>query len=747
MLILWGAYQLANWVAPYALNNISPCGKTMSRRQHLLAFWATFLVHNLGGPDNMSGFSLEDNALYWREALLALSRVVGASYVLYKHSYPGSGAGALIPASIIVLVVGAAKYAERVCALRQGHLGNIRPSSKNKPSELFTACASPGLDSGSLITKGMDDQLDDEEALMVAHVMLPFCKRAMADSSVNAESTDNDYELDTSRKIFSLSWENMCKVVEMELSLMYDILYTKAAVIHGSYGVGYIIRFASPFAIGAATVLFGFYYNKEGQTTADVIITYILLLATLLLDTRWLLRALGSTWTHAFLQVSRPCRWLGHAVLCSGKWLQLRHFVVSLDLWRQLLRLTGCPRSPSNYRRWSGTVGQYGLLQECTRKIGRWGKVAQVVGLEEFWKKYQRSKGHKLSQDVKQLVFERVTEVLKSSYENEKDDGYSITMKDIMMSWGQETVNRYKTLWADVIAKKYKKKITTNDQEEKFLLAFGREFQEDILAWHIATKIFIIRGEKQGTLADAISALSEHLMFLMAMHPDMLPGLALHNLYEATLKSLREVVDEEDISSSGKTGEEKLARILVNKENNDSEWGFAKKRKLLVDAAVIAVELLKADDLKMPELLELVFNIWVDKLLYAGTRCSRESHARQLGHGGDLTTIIWIMAEHAGPFRIGEERPYDDGDKSPGDKRPQEEKKKEDVKLKPKDAPEAEWWGLYPPPLYPTPGDEHVSNVLSWIDQPMPDRPPAATPTPSKPPKARRRRYATLYPV
>ncbi|KAI4968850.1 hypothetical protein ZWY2020_046180 [Hordeum vulgare] len=568
----------------------------------------------------------------------------------------------------------------------------------------------------------------------------------MADSSVNAESTDNDYELDTSRKIFSLSWENMCKVVEMELSLVYDILYTKAAVIHGSYGVGYIIRFASPFAIGAATALFGFYYNKEGQTTADVIITYILLLATLLLDTRWLLRALGSTWTHAFLQVSRPCRWLGHAVLCSGKWLQLRHFVVSLDLWRQLLRLTGCPRSPSNYRRWSGTVGQYGLLQECTRKIGRCGKVAQVVGLEEFWKKYQRSKGQKLSQDVKQLVFERVTEVLKSSYENEKDDSYSITMKDIMMSWGQETVNRYKTVWADVIAKEYKKKITTNDQEEKFLLAFGREFQEDILAWHIATKIFIIRGEKQGTLADAISALSEHLMFLMAMHPDMLPGLALHNLYEATLKSLREVVEEEDISSSVKTGEEKLARILVNKENNDSEWGLKRKRKLLVDAAVIAVELLKADDLKMPELLELVFNIWVDKLLYAGTRCSRESHARQLGHGGDLTTIIWIMAEHAGPFRIGEERPYDDGDKSLRDKRPQEEKKKEDVKLKPTDAPEAEWWGLYPPPRYPTPGDEHASNV-SWIDQPMPDRPPAATPIPSKPPKARRRRYATLYPV
>lgn len=85
MLILWVAYQVANWVAPYALNNISSCDKTMSRRQQLLAFWATFLLHILGGPDNMSAFSQVDNALYRREALLVLSRVVGASYFLYKH--------------------------------------------------------------------------------------------------------------------------------------------------------------------------------------------------------------------------------------------------------------------------------------------------------------------------------------------------------------------------------------------------------------------------------------------------------------------------------------------------------------------------------------------------------------------------------------------------------------------------------------------------------------------------------------
>ncbi|KAM3393380.1 hypothetical protein ACQJBY_014198 [Aegilops geniculata] len=741
MLILWLAYQFSSWVAPYTLSNLS-LGNTSSRRQQLVAFWTTFLLHHLGGSDNISAFSLEDNKLSAREALNVISQVAGASYVLYKHVYIGGGGGTLIQVSIIIFAIGAAKYLERACALWQGNLGNISSSSKKKQaSRLFTG--------GSSIRTGTDCQLDDEDALMVAHDMLPLCKRAMADSSVDTESPENN-NLDTSRKIFTMRWDKTCKVVEMELSLIYDILYTKAAVIHTP--LGYSIRVASPLAIGAATVLFGFYYNKEGQTIPDVIITYALLVVTLLLDTRWLLRALGSTWTHAFLD-ARPQSWLHHELLCSGRWRRLRRFVVSLDLGR--LCLTGPPRSPSSHRRWSGTVGQYSVLQECMRKISVCGAAAKAIGLEDVWNEYQHSKGHKFSQDVKRVVFTRVSKVLRSTYEEDNDGSYS--MKDITTSWGQET------------AKRYKEKNTPKGEEAKFVLAFGREFQEDILVWHIATKIFLVYGKKAGIHADAVNALSEHLMFLMAVRPYMLPGLALRSLYEATLKSLQGLC-----SSSRTTGEEKLARILVNKDE-DGNWIFHEETTLLVlEGANIAVELLKADDLNMPKLLELVFNIWVDKLLYAGTRCSRESHARQLGRGGDLTTIVWIMAEHAGPFRTGEDGPDVDGDEMPADEKQRAEKKKPDEKKRDekkseekkkadekkdgdKYEPKAEW-SPYPPqfPFYPTygglpmfpqiPEDQQASGG-AWTDQPTPDRPPVAALTPPKPPKGRRRRYATLYPV
>jgi hypothetical protein len=107
----------------------------------------------------------------------------------------------------------------------------------------------------------------------------------------------------------------MCKVAEMELSLMYDILYTKAAVIHTM--PGYVIRIISPMVNATVIVLF-LLYSKEGQRKADVIVTYIMLSVTFLLDVRWLLAAAASThcWIRAVCQVPGT---LGKAPKTLGK--------------------------------------------------------------------------------------------------------------------------------------------------------------------------------------------------------------------------------------------------------------------------------------------------------------------------------------------------------------------------------------------------------------------------------------------
>jgi len=44
-------------------------------------------------------------------------------------------------------------------------------------------------------------------------------------------------------------------------------------------------------------------------------------------------------------------------------------------------------------------------------------------------------------------------------------------------------------------------------------------------------------------------------------------------------------------------------------------------------------------------MLQLLLDVWMDFLVYGANRCSRESHAKKLSNGGELTTILWIMTE------------------------------------------------------------------------------------------------------
>ncbi|XP_022685175.1 uncharacterized protein LOC101784419 [Setaria italica] len=64
-IVLWLAYQVANWAAPFVLSNLS-LGST-PREQQLVAFWLPCLVAHLGGPDNITAYSLEDNKTFLRQ--------------------------------------------------------------------------------------------------------------------------------------------------------------------------------------------------------------------------------------------------------------------------------------------------------------------------------------------------------------------------------------------------------------------------------------------------------------------------------------------------------------------------------------------------------------------------------------------------------------------------------------------------------------------------------------------------------
>jgi len=507
----------------------------------------------------------------------------------------------------------------------------------------------------------------------------------------------------------------------MEISLMYEVLYTKATVAHT--WPGYLIRFLSPVCSAAAAALFWLHLHRDrggkvgrhmvgASASSFVVITYLLLGTAFALDVVWLLRALGSTWTYAFLKKKLapppprrpwPCAWsawLHHQALCAdGWWRRLHRFVVYLDP----LRLFGITDDPVAYRRWSGTIGRYNLLRECTVPRLPWSRclrslaLATKLGLQD--KKYLSE----LPPEVKQLVFERVQWILPTAG-NSNPDPY--TMVNITTEWGHEAIRR----GAEA-------KLFREPDDEPIL---GREFEQDVLVWHMGTSLFLSRSMvrkkilKSSTAAGhvrAIEAMSEYLMFLVAERRQMLPGLVLHSQLEDTRTTLEDIWhgpnkgNPTTTSAGHEDDKDKLARLVqqMRKPDRRSWLETEESRRLVLDAAEVDGALTSGSTRQKKEvflvpMLDLIFNVWVDKLVYAAVRCSREAHAEQLSAGGDLTTVLWMLIQHAGPFCNGEAENIYFVRPAPQEKEEEKKKKKEEERKKKKKPPPPPLASPLPPP-------------------------------------------------
>ncbi|KAG8037258.1 hypothetical protein GUJ93_ZPchr0023g33373 [Zizania palustris] len=236
-------------------------------------------------------------------------------------------------------------------------------------------------------------------------------------------------------------------------------------------------------------------------------------------------------------------------------------------------------------------------------------------------------------------------------------------------------------------------------------LGFAQELQDDILTDHLATDIFMQCSGQKGAacaIVKTIEVLSNYMLFLVIVRPYMLPGLKIRSTYtatrdalhqqwcqveaeeikgcsssscattewkrrrrrrEATRDALHDVWSEEkekekgSSSSSCATREGKLARILreVVVDKQPTECPLYKRSFILHDGARKAKKLLEKEGKGLHKTLETILGEWVRMLIYVSTRCSRDSHAKQLSHGGELTTIVWMLAKHASIFLVAED--------------------------------------------------------------------------------------------
>ncbi|VAH40656.1 unnamed protein product [Triticum turgidum subsp. durum] len=516
--------------------------------------------------------------------------VLGAGYVLYKHIAVAGGQDRklLLIASILMFVVGFVKYGERTWALKCSTLESIGASLRTQPPAIHNH------------VHPQDEAPGDEFHLRRAHSLFHICKRAMVDSSVVEEDyMDMDgLEEYTSKLIQRVE---LWTLMEIELSLMYDILYTKAAVVHTFRG--YLIRFISPLAVATSLLLFRF-TPKDGYLRADVAITYVLLGGAVFMETTSLLNALASSWTFAFLSTTR-WNWLRYAALCNKRWDKLRRAVVWLH---DLVKGGVAGNSRYTSRRWSYTIGQYNLLHLCTRPADTpltsplLGRLARALAPDEWWNRKHYSATVEMTDPIRR----RISVYMSRLYSKGRFNAAMLGKK-----WGEYPLGR-RGLYRGILKD-----------------SLGIEFQEGIIIWHIATEVFLTKSERAKAMdaapdVHAIRVMSDYMMFLLVERPYMLPG--------QPQKSISRVAEREELANN------------LYDEYEDQEFSHLAPR--LTHMAQLAKELLEKEKDGTIDSLELVLDVWMDILVYASNKCSRESHAQKLNSGGELTTILWLMAEY-----------------------------------------------------------------------------------------------------
>ncbi|KAL6853569.1 hypothetical protein ACP4OV_019598 [Aristida adscensionis] len=653
-LVLWLAYQLADSTAIYAIGHLS-LGAT-PREHRLVAFWAPFLVLHLGGPDSISAYALQDSQLWLRHLQIFVVQVSGAAYVLYKHAADGDPL--LLLASALMFAVGVVKYVERIWALKCGNLDSIRSTLKKQPLARRSSRGSLPRDRWSMAHATETE----EKHLRRAHSMFHVCRRAMVDCWLKEDQESQSFQ--KLKDLQDRDYDVMWALMEMELSLMYDLLYTKAAVIHT--WPGYFVRAFSSLATAASLLLFQLSLSGRGShSSVDIGVTYILLAGALLVETASLVSALGSSWTYAFLCATR-WRWLRHAALWSGRWDRLRRLVKRIK------------RRGSSARRWSGKMGQFNMLHLCSRRdracVPLLGKLAALAGQKEWWIRKYNTGTARISDNLRRWLFRYVRTMDRKGRVN--------TMGLIRNKWGQnalEYLTAAQEHGASINKRSGGREVREPEPEPKQGLYdnlkdhLGDDFQEAIIIMHIGTDVFLARstGADAPEYVQAIRTLSNYLMFLLVQRPYMLPGLPQSMLYDGACEDLAErweknpgdrrngsmlamikeffrLRDDPNDAASLRQRDH-LAKMLYSPYlyTYTVTQDYSLGRHAVSHANTVANILLENERMRgRKAVLELLLDVWMDYVVYAGNRCSRESHAKKLSTGGELTTVLWLMQDH-----------------------------------------------------------------------------------------------------
>ncbi|KAL7233946.1 hypothetical protein ACSBR1_017534 [Camellia fascicularis] len=275
---VWFFYLFCDLLATIALGKLSKVqgdDEDISPMSLLRGLWAPIILFYLGGPDTMTVLRLEENQMWLRHAIGLFTQGLRTSYVLILTWTPKLSFSLL---ALLMLFPGLIKYGERVWVIKsiseKKHVGFVR-IDENTIRKISSA--QPNAEAELVL-----------QAYSYFQTLNPLISNSERD---RFELTKKFRELLNKD---GAAAHNTFKLIEIELGLMYDMLFSKVGTIFTVCGS--ILRLICVSCIVTVLVCFFLVKKPDGHLKGDLPITIILLVGAICLEIGGALVQLGSDW-------------------------------------------------------------------------------------------------------------------------------------------------------------------------------------------------------------------------------------------------------------------------------------------------------------------------------------------------------------------------------------------------------------------------------------------------------------------
>ncbi|XP_015887348.2 uncharacterized protein LOC107422424 [Ziziphus jujuba] len=613
---IWSAYLMADWVAAVAIGLITKSQTDHSvdphsENQDIFAFWASFLLIHLGGPDSITSFSIEDNELWLRHLFSLILQVLAVAYSFFL-TLPENK---LQLPTALVFFLGIIKFSERTAALFFASLDRfgwtVLPEPNPGPDyrDAVATYASMGLMDqvaavepmaakfGNTVVKSkfliddekvFSDTCDEIKFLQVAYSFFETFKGLIVGfllSSKDRESSRNTF--------LNLKPAQAFKLVEYELNFMYELLHTKVVMMHCKLGC--VLKITSFCVLIGALTSFSFcLLNDPEFSNINIYFTYSLLVVAIFLDIVSSYNLIFSKWTLIFLKDG----WIDHIPKRILKYL--------------------------SKERWSWSISQYNIVRYCLDERPKWlykaFRYLHLKGVLETMKILRYSSSETVTKDFETFIYDELK--IKSKTASSLSDAIEVCSQ--------------RGEWA---------LLRSSSSYVKLKWSIGEfQYAESLLLWHLATELcYSTIKEGDRNERQVCKLLSDYMFYLLVAKPAMLAPV-LGNwqvVFQDTCAEAMRFFNEFSISDQSQA-----CQVLISVETKFRATTVKgnRSKSVLFDACVLAHQLQNLKE----ERWNVMKLVWAELFCYAAINCRPIVHAQQPSRGGEFLTFTWLLMNHFG---------------------------------------------------------------------------------------------------